>query len=190
MNSQHFVIAGGAIGLLAFLMKADPTTATAAPSVTPKGLTITEAEALGYVMGNKLAYPALLGPLPESVVMATIAVESNFDPNATAPAGEVGLMQVIFPRTWDDVLKRARLPFNLQPFDVKDNILVGMAYLRLVKDEFSKAGMLTGNDAQDWALIDQGYNIGPGGVKVGKRSATRRTRYLLAREKFQRAGLP
>ena len=189
MNSQHLVIAGGAVAFLAFLAKTDPTVATSSPSTTPKGLTITEAEALGLIMANKLAYPALLGGLPESVVMATIAMESNFDPNAVAPAGERGLMQVIYPGTWNDVLKRARLPVDLDSFEAKDNILVGMAYLRLVKDELGKAGLLDGT-ATDWVKIDQAYNIGPAAFRRGKSNQPRIGKFLLAREKYQRAGLP
>ena len=189
MNSQQLVIAGGAVALLAFVAKTDPTKATSAPLTTPKGLTITEAEALGLIMSNKLAYPALLSPLPESVVMATIAMESNFDPNAIAPAGERGLMQVIYPGTWNDVLKRAKLPDGLDSFDPKDNILVGMAYLRLVKDELAKAGQLDGS-ATDWVKVDQAYNIGPAAFIKGKSNQPRIGKFLLAREKYQRAGLP
>ena len=189
MNQQHLVIAGGAFALLAFLMKSDPTTATSSPSTTPKGLTITEAEALGLIMANKLAYPSLLSSLPESVVMATIAMESNFDPNAVAPAGERGLMQVIYPGTWNDVLKRARLSDELDPFEAKDNILVGMAYLRLIKNELGNAGALDGT-ATDWVKIDQAYNIGPAAFLRGRSNQPRIGKFLLAREKFQRAGLP
>lgn len=189
MNVQHLAIAGGAFALLAFVMKSDPTSATSSPSTTPKGLTITESEALGYVMANKLAYPALLSAIPESVVMATIAMESNFDPNAVAPAGERGLMQVIYPGTWNDVLKRARLSSKLDSFDAKDNILVGMAYLRLVKNELGNAGVLDGT-ATDWVKIDQAYNIGPAAFLRGRSNQPRIGKFLLAREKFQRAGLP
>ena len=189
MNEQQIFIGGGALALLFFLARrADPSQPTAAAPIK-KGLTITEAEALGYVMANKLAYPSL-GVLPESVVMATIAMESNFDPNATAPAGERGLMQIIYPATWNDVLKRGKLPDDLDPFDAKDNILVGMTYLRLVRDELARAGLLVGPEANDWALIDQAYNLGPAGVKAGRRNQPRLGKFFLAREKYQRAGLP
>lgn len=189
MNSQQGVILSGALAALFFLAKrADPSQ----PSLTlptKKGLTITENEGLAYVIANKLAYPAL-GVLPESVVMATIAVESNFDPTAVAPAGERGLMQLIYPSTWNDAIRRGKLPDDLDSFDPKDNILVGMTYLRLVREELIRGGLIGGQDPNDWALIDQAYNLGPAGVKAGKRNQPRIGKYLLAREKFQRAGLP
>ncbi len=189
MNSQTSMIAIGLATALYFLArKADPADISE-PRPIPKGLTITEAEALGYIMANKMAYPAL-SVLPESVVMATIAVESNFDPNAIAPAGERGLMQVIYPGTWNDVLKRAKLPDDLDSFKPKDNILVGMQYLRLVRAEFLRDGIIEGNSSNDWTLVDQGYNMGPANVKRGNRNQTRLGRFLLAREKFQLAGLP
>lgn len=189
MNSQTGMIAVGLAAALFFLTrKADPSDISEALAI-PKGLTITEAEGLGYIMANKMAYPAL-SVLPESVVMATIAVESNFDPNAIAPAGERGLMQVIYPGTWNDVLKRAKLPADLDAFKPKDNILVGMQYLRLVREEFLRDGFIQGNSPNDWALVDQGYNMGPANVKRGNSNQPRLAKFLLAREKFQRAGLP
>ena len=189
MNQQQGVLIVGAAALLFFVSKnANPSQPTAT-APTKKGLTITENEALGWVTLNKLAYPSL-GVLPESVVMATIAVESNFDPNAVAPAGERGLMQVIYPGTWNDVIKRAKLPADLDSFEHKDNILVGMHYIRLVREELLRAGLITGQNDTDWALVDQAYNLGPAGVKAGRRNQPRIGKFLLAREKYQRAGLP
>ena len=186
---QQLTILGGISAFLYFLSKQASSGAAVPSQSSKKGLTITENEALGYIMANKLAYPAL-GFLPESAVMATIAVESNFDPNAVAPAGERGLMQVIYPGTWNDVLKRAKLPSTLDSFSPKDNILVGMFYLKLVHAEFMKAFLIHGASPNDWAIIDQGYNLGPAGVIAGKENKARRARFELAREKYQRAGLP
>ena len=189
MNQQSLVLALGAFSFLWFLSRrSDAGPIDVSPTIK-KGLTITEAEALGWVQFAKLSYGSLSG-LPESVVMATIAVESNFDPNAVAPAGERGLMQIIYPGTWNDILKRAKLPEQLDPWNPKDNILAGMHYLRLVRDELLRAGLITGKDDTDWAIVDQGYNLGPAGVKAGKRNQPRIGKFLLAREKYQRAGLP
>ena len=189
MNPQRIAILSGIATLLFFVSKRAASGAAVPTPSSKKGLTITENEALGYIMANKLAYPAL-GFLPESAVMATIAVESNFDPNAVAPAGERGLMQVIYPGTWNDVLKRSKLPSDLDSFAPKDNILVGMFYLKLVHLEFYKARLIHGSDPNDWPIIDQGYNLGPAGVIAGKENKARRARFELAREKYQRAGLP
>jgi soluble lytic murein transglycosylase-like protein len=187
MNTTYLLIGAGAA--LYFLNKHQDATEPAPSVAVKKGLTITENEALGYIMANKLAYPAL-NYIPESVIMGTIAVESNFDPNAVAPAGERGLMQVIYPSTWNDAIRRGKLPADLDSYGPKDNILVGMTYLRLLRDQLQREGYLTGDDANDWALTDQAYNVGPGNFKTGKRNQPRLGKFLLAREKYQRAGLP
>ena len=68
MNTQTGMIAVGLAAALFFLTrKADPSDISDALAI-PKGLTITEAEGLGYIMANKMAYPAL-SVLPESVAM-------------------------------------------------------------------------------------------------------------------------
>jgi soluble lytic murein transglycosylase-like protein len=188
MNFRLWSVIVGAVSFLFAITRSQAVHADEPSAAVAAGLTITENEALGLIALNKLAYPSL-GPLPDSVVMATIAVESSFDPNAIAPAGEVGLMQVIVPRTWQDVINRATLTGALDPYRPKDNILVGMHYLRLVKAELKAAGMLTGNEQTDWALIDQAYNMGPAGVKQGRRNETRMGRFIVARAKYQRAGL-
>lgn len=188
MNAAFF-LSVGAGAFLYFLSKRQESTEPAPSVAVKKGLTITETEALGYIMANKLAYSSLSG-IPESVIMATIDVESNFDPNAVAPAGERGLMQVIYPSTWNDAIKRGKLPDDLDSYAPKDNILVGMTYLRLLRDQLQREGFLTGESANDWALTDQAYNVGPGNFKAGKRNQPRLGKFLLAREKYQRAGLP
>lgn len=188
MNLRLWSLIVGAISFAYAITRKQSAMADEPSAPVPAGLTITENEALGLVSLNKLAYPSL-GSIPDSVVMATIAVESNFDPNATAPAGEVGIMQIIVPRTWQDVINRATLTGNLDPYKPKDNILVGMQYLRLVKAELKAAGMLTMNDAADWALIDQAYNMGPATVKQGRRNESRMGRFIVARAKYQGAGL-
>lgn len=188
MNTP-MIMTVGAAAFLYFLSKRSDATEPAPSVPVKKGLTITENEALGYIMANKLAYSSLNG-IPESVIMGTIAVESNFDPNAVAPAGERGLMQVIYPSTWNDAIKRGKLPDDLDSYTPKDNILVGMTYLRLLRDQLRREGYLTGEDGNDWALIDQAYNVGPGNFKAGKRNQPRLGKFLLAREKYRLAGLP
>jgi soluble lytic murein transglycosylase-like protein len=62
-------------------------------------------------------------------------------------AGAMGLMQLM-PATWRDM----RLMFGLgpDPFDPRDNILAGTAYLRLMYDRFGYPGLFGA------------YNAGPG----------------------------
>lgn len=189
MDFRLWALTLGGVTFAYALMQRDKLPDPDGSDHTPAGLTVTQTEALGWVGLNKLAYPAL-NVVPDSVALAVIEVESNFDPNAKAPAGEIGLMQIIVPGTWADVIHRANLGrYGLDPYKAKDNILVGLHYLRLIRAELSTAGYLGGNDSENWANIDQAYNLGPAGYRLGRTNQTRRARFLAARAKYQRAGL-
>ena len=76
-------------------------------------------------------------------VMAVIAGESSFNPEATGPVGEIGLMQ-IRPSTGEWMAGRIRLKWrgekSLQnPFN---NIKLGTAYLAFLRDKFDNEGQL------------------------------------------------
>ena len=76
--------------------------------------------------------------------------ESGGDPRAVSPKGAIGLMQIM-PGTWAELRTRYRL--GPDPFDERDNILAGTAYLREMHDRYGTvAGMLAA------------YNAGPGRV--------------------------
>lgn len=195
IHSQYLIL--GAAALVAAIMRNELTKGTPEQDAGPgdlngpnwkPGLTVTETEALGAARYNKLQRPSL-SEIPDSVIMATIEVESNFDPAAHGTAGEIGLMQIRVPLTWDDAIVRGKLPKNLDPYSVGDNLLVGMTYLRLVRSELQAAGIVKGSSPADWVLVDQGYNIGPGAVKAGKANEPRKGKFLLARDKYLRAGL-
>ena len=74
-------------------------------------------------------------------------VESAGDVRAISSAGAMGLMQVM-PATWADLRARHRLGAN--PYDPRDNILAGAAYLREMHDRYGSPGFLAA------------YNAGPG----------------------------
>lgn len=74
-------------------------------------------------------------------------VESNANAAAVSSAGALGLMQVM-PATFAEL--RRRYSLGADPFDVRDNILAGTAYLRELYDRYGKVGMLAA------------YNAGPG----------------------------
>ena len=59
----------------------------------------------------------------------------------------MGLMQIM-PGTWDEL--RTAHGFGNDPFDPRDNILAGTAYLRAMHDRFGSPGFLVA------------YNAGPG----------------------------
>lgn len=71
--------------------------------------------------------------IPEHWIVAVMRVESAGDARAVSSAGAQGLMQVM-PATWDDLRVRHRL--GSDPFDPRDNILAGTAYLREMYDRY------------------------------------------------------
>jgi soluble lytic murein transglycosylase-like protein len=85
--------------------------------------------------------------VPEAWIWAVMRVESAGDPTAVSRAGAIGLMQVM-PATYAEL--RARHGLGANPFDPRDNILAGTAYLRELHDRYGRDGV--------WAA----YNAGPG----------------------------
>jgi soluble lytic murein transglycosylase-like protein len=85
--------------------------------------------------------------LPEAWIYAVMGVESAGDIGATSVKGAMGLMQVM-PGTYADLRLRHGLGPN--PYDPRDNILAGAAYLRELYDRYGHPGFLAA------------YNAGPG----------------------------
>lgn len=75
--------------------------------------------------------------IPEAWIRAVLAAESAHDVRAVSSAGAMGLMQVM-PNTWDKLRDRYRLGDD--PFDPRDNILAGAAYLREMLDRYGTIG--------------------------------------------------
>ncbi len=83
--------------------------------------------------------------VPERWIRAVMAVESVGDPAARSPKGAIGLMQVM-PATWDEL--RAKHHLGSDPWQPRDNILAGTAYLRAMHDRYgSVAAMLAAYNA-------------------------------------------
>jgi hypothetical protein len=76
-----------------------------------------------------------------------MTVESAGDARARSPKGAMGLMQIM-PETWVDL--RTRHHFGNNPYDPRDNILAGAAYLHELHDRYGSPGFLAA------------YNAGPG----------------------------
>ncbi len=85
--------------------------------------------------------------VPESWLRAVMRVESAGRVCAVSHKGAMGLMQVM-PGTYAEL--RRRYGFGPDPYDVRDNILAGAAYLREMYDRFGAPGFLAA------------YNAGPG----------------------------
>lgn len=85
--------------------------------------------------------------LPERWIRAVMTAESDGIMRAVSPKGAMGLMQIM-PDTWVELSARYRL--GSDPFDPRDNILAGAAYLRELHDKYGSPGFLAA------------YNAGPG----------------------------
>ena len=77
--------------------------------------------------------------VPARWIRAVMQVESAGDQHATSSRGAMGLMQLM-PGTWVELSVRYGL--GLDPFDPRDNILAGTAYLKEMFDRFGSAGFL------------------------------------------------
>lgn len=75
--------------------------------------------------------------IPVPWIYAVVRIESGGDPHAVSPAGAMGLMQIM-PGTWVEL--RARHGLGSDPFDPRDNILAGAAYLRDMWDRYGNIG--------------------------------------------------
>ncbi|MDP0926540.1 lytic transglycosylase domain-containing protein [Paracoccus onubensis] len=85
--------------------------------------------------------------IPASWIRAVLRAESAGNPRAVSSAGARGLMQVM-PDTWAEL--RARYDLGRDPFDPRDNILAGTAYLREMFDRYGNIGAMLA-----------AYNAGP-----------------------------
>ncbi|MDI4655005.1 lytic transglycosylase domain-containing protein [Xanthobacter autotrophicus] len=82
--------------------------------------------------------------IPEGWIRAVMRVESHGEVRALSPAGAMGLMQIM-PATWAELRIRHRLGGD--PYDARDNILGGAAYLREMYDRYGSPGFLAAYNA-------------------------------------------
>jgi soluble lytic murein transglycosylase-like protein len=85
--------------------------------------------------------------LPEALILAVMAVESNFDPRALSDKGAMGLMQLM-PATARDL-------YVSDAWDPEQNIEGGSRYLRLLANQY----------AGDMVRTLAAYNAGPEAVR-------------------------
>jgi soluble lytic murein transglycosylase-like protein len=85
--------------------------------------------------------------IPVAWIRALMRVESANDVRAVSPKGAMGLMQLM-PDTW--AYLRARYRLGNDPFDPRENIIAGTAYMRELYDRYGAPGFLAA------------YNAGPG----------------------------
>ena len=85
--------------------------------------------------------------VPERWIRAIMRVESQGKQRARSKKGAMGLMQIM-PGTWTELRSRYRL--GADPYDARDNIMAGAAYIRELRDRYGTPGFLAA------------YNAGPG----------------------------
>ena len=95
--------------------------------------------------------------VPERWIREVMRQESGGRSDATSPAGAMGLMQVM-PGTYDALRRRHRLGDD--PYEPRDNLLAGAAYLREMHDRFGAPAFLAA------------YNAGPERVDAVLAGAT------------------
>ena len=107
--------------------------------------------------------------IPERWIRAVMRAESAGNARAVSSAGAMGLMQIM-PATWAEL--RAAHGFGDDPFDRRENILAGTAYLRQMYDQFGAPGFLAA------------YNAGPGRyaehLRTGRTLPRETRRYVAA----------
>lgn len=82
--------------------------------------------------------------VPVAWIRAVMGAESAGNVRAVSRAGAMGLMQIM-PDTWSEL--RARYGLGRDPFDPRDNILAGTAYLREMHDRYGSPGFLAAYNA-------------------------------------------
>lgn len=82
--------------------------------------------------------------IPAQWLHAVIRVESAGNPRAVSAKGAIGLMQIM-PETYAEL--QLRYGLGADPFDPRNNVLAGAAYLREMHDRFGSPGFLAAYNA-------------------------------------------
>ena len=125
------------IALLAAIA-AHPAAAGAAPASVPIAFET------GDPFAAWIAEAAHRFHIPASWISDVMRVESRDDARAVSPKGAMGLMQLM-PETW--AYLRLRYGLGTDPFEPRNNILAGAAYLRELHDRFGDPGFLAAYNA-------------------------------------------
>ena len=147
--AHHQPVVGGRITLRRAALLLLSGLILAAPGASPAGAQQASAErpSRSDPYGAVITEAAQRFGVPEAWIRAVMRVESAGDVRAISSAGAMGLMQIM-PATWAELRVRHRLGSN--PYDPRDNILAGAAYLRDMHDRYGSPGFLAA------------YNAGPG----------------------------
>ncbi len=125
--------------LLSGLLIANPFTGVAlaesAPAARPQR---------AHPIADYIAEAARRFGIPAAWIWAVMGAESAGDARAVSHKGAMGLLQIM-PDTWSAL--RTRYGLGRDPFDPRDNILAGAAYLREMHDRYGSPGFLAAYNA-------------------------------------------
>jgi hypothetical protein len=158
----------GTKGILAFLLMFSVCMVSTVPSSALTKSTLTKHNVRHNDFAAYVAEASQRFRIPAAWIRAVMRIESAGNRRAVSSKGAMGLMQII-PATWDELRIRYRL--GKDPYDPRDNILAGTAYLRELHDRYGSPGFLAA------------YNAGPKryeDYRSGKRSLPRETRIYIA----------
>lgn len=105
---------------------------------------VVSAQTLDVPYAAEIAAAARRFDIPAIWIRAVMGAESGGDPSVLSSAGAIGLMQIM-PGTWADL--RVRHHLGRDPYDPRDNILAGAAYLRELHDRYGSPGFLAAYNA-------------------------------------------
>ncbi len=128
-----------AIGAILCAVTVSPT-----HSETPGVGATTDALSPKNVVANALQEASRRFHVPVSWLRAVMHAESHGDAKSVSDKGAIGLMQVM-PRTYVEL--RAKYDFGPDPFDPRDNILAGTAYLAEMFARYGSPGFLAAYNA-------------------------------------------
>lgn len=140
-------IAGVVVRIVAIVVTLVAMTNVAAMAQTAPSVAPVQREAINDPIAASLAEASRRFGMPATWIRAVMQAESAGDVRAVSSKGAMGLMQIM-PDTWREL--RARYGLGADPFDIRDNIYAGAAYLRELHDRYGTPGFLAA------------YHAGPG----------------------------
>lgn len=128
-----------AIGALLCAMAASPAQSQ------PVGVrAASSARSSTNVVANAIQEASRRFHVPANWIRAVMSAESDGDDKSVSEKGAIGLMQVM-PKTYAEL--QTKLGLGPDPFDPRDNIVAGAAYLAEMFDRYGEIGVLAAYNA-------------------------------------------
>jgi soluble lytic murein transglycosylase-like protein len=134
-QTRHLRAIAAAVAVTVAGAVAGPATAADSPTV---------AESAAERIAQFVTSAAQRFAIPEAWIYAVMHAESAGDERAVSRDGAMGLMQIM-PATW--AYLRGRYGLGANPFDARDNITAGAAWLRELHDRYGSPGFLAAYNA-------------------------------------------